>query len=135
MSKTAQQIYEYYFSHITAGIRRDRQFKNAKIQEIETWLKETYADVEWTCFPVAMTEITLAWGKVESQTWSELAVQATVIPGLLTALEEAAIRLDFLTNWIENSYDGENQDVKLGRSYARAARAAVTKAKESSGHE
>ena len=126
MTKTAQQIYKYYFSHV-----RDRRFEKAKVEEIEAWLKETYADVEWTCFPAAMAEIALARGKVESQTWSKLAVQATVIPGLLTALEEAAVRLDFLTNWIGNSYGGENQDVELGHSYARAARAAIAKAKES----
>jgi hypothetical protein len=44
-------------------------------------------------------------------------------------LEEAVIRLDFLTNWIENSYGGKNQDVELGRSYADAARAAIAKTK------
>jgi len=44
-------------------------------------------------------------------------------------LEDAAKRLDFLTNWIENSYGGLNQDVELGRSYAREARKAAIRAR------
>lgn len=50
-------------------------------------------------------------------------------PELLEELEYAAARLDFLTNWIENTYGGTNRDVELGRSYARAARTAITKAR------
>lgn len=49
-------------------------------------------------------------------------------PELLTALNDAATRLEFLTNWIENSYGGSNQDVELGRSYVREARTAITRA-------
>lgn len=44
---------------------------------------------------------------------------------LLAALELACKRLEFLTNWIENSYGGSNSDVELGRSYQRAAQKAI----------
>lgn len=45
---------------------------------------------------------------------------------LVEALDLAAKRLDFLTNWIENTYGGTNSDVQLGRSYAEDARATLT---------
>jgi len=45
---------------------------------------------------------------------------------LVEALELAAKRIDFLTNWIENTYGGSNGDVQLGRQYAAAARDALT---------
>jgi hypothetical protein len=44
---------------------------------------------------------------------------------LETALELAAKRIDFLTNWIENTYGGSNRDVELGRQYAAATRDAA----------
>lgn len=59
MAKIAQRIYEHYYFNCT----EDRQFKNAKVQEIEVWLKENYADIEWTFFPQATAEIMLEWGK------------------------------------------------------------------------
>lgn len=50
---------------------------------------------------------------------------AQVQAGLVEALDVAAKRLDFLANWIQNSYGGTNKDVELGRQYAIAARAAL----------
>lgn len=44
---------------------------------------------------------------------------------LRAALDEAAKQIDFLVNWMENSYGGINADTKLGRSYAAAARAVL----------
>lgn len=48
------------------------------------------------------------------------------IPQLVAALDLAARRLDFLTNWIQNAYAKEiNADVRVGRQYAEDARAAL----------
>ena len=59
---------------------------------------------------------------------SENKANAAPTPDLVEELANAAKRLDFLASWIENTYGGTNQDVELGRSYARRARAAIAAA-------
>jgi len=49
-------------------------------------------------------------------------------PDLLEELKMAEARLDFLTNWLEFTYHGAPADVRNGRAYAAAARAAIAKA-------
>lgn len=47
---------------------------------------------------------------------------------LREALQLAAVNIDYLTNWIRNTYGGDNDDVQLGRAYAQRARAALNDA-------
>jgi hypothetical protein len=54
--------------------------------------------------------------------YNAFADQQKTIKQLVEALGCAANRLNFLTNWLENTYKGASTDIELGREYAKAAR-------------
>lgn len=79
-------------------------------------------------WPVAAVWMKKVTGSGDAEPWPEGEDNLNLIlaaPKMKRALEDAAKRLDFLTNWLENTYGGSEKDIELGRSYARTARAAL----------